>query len=41
LEQYEPAFRDKAIDEAGLPRLTRDDLKDIGVTMISHRRLSA
>jgi class 3 adenylate cyclase/tetratricopeptide (TPR) repeat protein len=38
LEQYEPAFRDNAIDSAVLPRLTRDDLKDIGVAQVGHRR---
>ena len=38
LEQYEPAFRDNAIDGAVLPRLTRDDLKDIGITQVGHRR---
>jgi predicted ATPase/class 3 adenylate cyclase len=39
LEQYEPAFRDHAIDGAVLPRLTRDDLKDIGVGQVGHRRI--
>ena len=38
LEQYEPAFRDNAIGSAVLPRLTPDDLKDIGVTQVGHRR---
>ena len=38
LEQYEPAFRDNAIDGAVLPQLTPDDLKDIGVTQVGHRR---
>jgi class 3 adenylate cyclase/predicted ATPase len=38
LEQYEPAFRDNAIDGAVLPRLTPDDLKDIGVSQVGHRR---
>ena len=38
LEQYEPAFRDNAIDGAVLPRLTSDDLKDIGVAQVGHRR---
>ena len=38
LEQYEPAFRDNAIDGAVLPRLTRDDLMDIGVAQVGHRR---
>jgi class 3 adenylate cyclase/tetratricopeptide (TPR) repeat protein len=38
LEQYEAVFRDNAIDGAVLPRLTPDDLKDIGVTQVGHRR---
>src|SRR5271165_6290376 len=38
LEQYAPAFRDNAIDEAVLPRLTTDDLKDIGIAQVGHRR---
>ena len=38
LEQYEPAFRDNAVDGAVLPQLTPDDLKDIGVTQVGHRR---
>src|SRR5271170_5112301 len=38
LEQYEPAFRDNAIDGAVLPQLTPDDLKDIGVAQVGHRR---
>ena len=38
LEQYEPVFRENAIDGAVLPRLTRDDLNDIGVTQVGHRR---
>ena len=38
LEQYEPAFRDNAIDGAVLPRLTSDDLKGIGVAQVGHRR---
>jgi hypothetical protein len=31
LGQYEQAFRDNAIDPEILPRLTADDLKDMGV----------
>ena len=31
LEQYEAAFRDNAIDEAILPTLTAQDLKELGV----------
>jgi len=38
LEQYAPAFRDNAIDSKVLPRLTAEDLKDLGVTMVGHRR---
>jgi class 3 adenylate cyclase len=39
LEQYEAAFRDNAIDEKLLPRLTAEDLKDLGVNLVGHRRL--
>ena len=38
LEQYAPAFRDNDIDGKVLRRLTGDDLRDLGVTSISHRR---
>jgi class 3 adenylate cyclase/predicted ATPase len=38
LEQYEAAFRDNAIDEKVLPRLTAEDLKDLGVVTVGHRR---
>ena len=38
LEQYEAAFRENAIDEKVLPRLTAEDLKDIGVIIVGHRR---
>jgi hypothetical protein len=38
LEGYEAAFRDNEIDWAVLPKLTADDLKDIGVTAVGHRR---
>jgi class 3 adenylate cyclase len=38
LEQYEGAFRDNAIDEAVLPSLTAEDLKDLGVSIVGHRR---
>jgi len=38
LEQYEAAFRDKAIDNAVLPKLTAEDLKDLGVSVVGHRR---
>ena len=38
LEQYEPAFRTNEIDARVLPSLTPEDLKDLGVTLIGHRR---
>ena len=38
LEQYEPAFRENAIDESLLPSLTAEDLKDLGVGIVGHRR---
>jgi class 3 adenylate cyclase/predicted ATPase len=38
LEQYEAAFRDNEIDASVLPNLTADDLKDLGVTIVGHRR---
>jgi class 3 adenylate cyclase/predicted ATPase len=38
LEQYESAFRDNAVDETVLPDLTAEDLKDLGVGPIGHRR---
>ena len=38
LEQYAPAFRDNAIDAGVLPSLTAEDLRDLGVTLVGHRR---
>ena len=38
LGQYEAAFRDNAIDADLLPSLTVEDLKDLGVTIVGHRR---
>ena len=38
LEQYEAAFRANEIDASVLPRLTAEDLKDLGVTLVGHRR---
>ena len=38
LEQYEPAFRANEIDERVLPSLTAEDLKDLGVGLVGHRR---
>ena len=39
LERYEQAFQENAIDEATLPKLTAEDLRDLGVTAIGHRRI--
>jgi class 3 adenylate cyclase len=38
LERYEAVFRDNEIDREALPRLTAEDLKDLGVVLGSHRR---
>src|SRR5215472_7144146 len=38
LERYEAAFRENEIDDTVLPTLTAEDLKDIGVGIVGHRR---
>jgi uncharacterized protein YjiS (DUF1127 family) len=38
LDQYEPTFREHQIDGTILPSLTAEDLKDLGVSMVGHRR---
>src|SRR6516165_9787906 len=38
LERYEPAFRENEIDWGALPKLTAEDLKDLGVVLGGHRR---
>ena len=38
LEQYKQAFDDNEIDAELLPRLTADDLKDMGIVAVGHRR---
>ena len=38
LGKYEAAFRENDIDETVLPNLTADDLKDLGVSIVGHRR---
>jgi class 3 adenylate cyclase/tetratricopeptide (TPR) repeat protein len=38
LERYEPAFRENRIDADLLPKLTADDLRDLGVTLVGDRR---
>jgi class 3 adenylate cyclase len=37
LEQYEATFRENAIDETVLTRLTEENLKELGVTALGHR----
>ena len=39
LEEYETAFRDNKINERVLPNLTQEDLKEIGVGPVGHRRI--
>jgi class 3 adenylate cyclase len=38
LERYETVFRDNEIDETVLPNLTAEDLKELGVSALGHRR---
>ncbi len=38
LERYEAVFRENEIDDTVLPRLTADDLKELGVGILGHRR---
>ena len=38
LERYVPAFRDNEIDGEVLPKLTSEDLREIDVAAICHRR---
>jgi class 3 adenylate cyclase len=38
LGQYEPAFRENEINENVLKTLTAEDLKDLGVALVGHRR---
>src|SRR5580692_153490 len=37
LGKYEAAFRENEIDEAVLPSLTHENLKELGVTALGHR----
>src|SRR5438270_10530983 len=39
LQQYEAAFRANRIDIRVLPKLTAEDLKELGVTTVGDRRL--
>jgi SAM domain (Sterile alpha motif) len=39
LERYEAVFRENEINERVLPKLTAEDLKELGVTALGHRRI--
>jgi class 3 adenylate cyclase len=38
LERYEAAFRENEINDAILPTVTAEDLKDLGIDIVGHRR---
>src|SRR5215468_702769 len=38
LGKYEAAFRDNEVDDSVLPNLTAEDLKELGVSAVGHRR---
>ena len=38
LERYEAAIRENEIDDTVLPNLTAEDLRDLGVSIVGHRR---
>jgi hypothetical protein len=38
LNQYEAAFRENSIDLEVLGKLTSDDLKELGIASVGHRR---
>ena len=38
LGQYEAAFRNNGVDASVLPELTAEDLKEMGVAAVGHRR---
>ena len=38
LERYAQAFDENDVDAAVLPSLTADDLKDLGIASVGHRR---
>jgi hypothetical protein len=39
LEEYEEVFRENEISEKVLPKLTAEDLKELGVNAPAHRRI--
>jgi hypothetical protein len=41
LEKYEPVFPENEITEKVLPNLTAEDLKDLGISIVGHRRVES
>ena len=39
LGQYEASFRQNEVNESVLPKLTQEDLKEMGVGPVGHRRM--
>ena len=39
LGQYEAGFRQNEVNESVLPKLTQEDLREIGVAPVGHRRM--
>jgi hypothetical protein len=39
LEKYEQVLRENEITEKVLPNLTAEDLKDLGISIVGHRRV--
>jgi hypothetical protein len=39
LEKYEATFRENEINEKVLPKLTAEDLKELGIAALGHRRM--
>ena len=39
LGRYEAGFRENEVDETVLPKLTAEDLKELGVSTVGHRRI--
>jgi len=39
LEKYEATFRENEINEKVLPKLTAEDLKELGIAALGHRRI--
>ena len=40
-ERYEPTFRENRVDTDLLPKLTADDLKDLGIALVEAQMVSS